>query len=365
MKKRFTGTKNTVVLESQISKMRNSLKADRLDMSFGEILATYQRGELIIDPEFQRLFRWDNAQKTRFIESILLGIPIPPIFVAEDKKGRWELVDGLQRISTVLSFFSELRGNNSRKSNGWVLGRASLVPELEGFSCNTLPSKYILNIKRAVCRVEIIKWDSEWDMRYELFGRLNTGGSPLTEQEVRNSIFRSGLKRLYAFVDEMKNSQVFKELIDVSERKREKLFDDELIIRFLSLDKNWRNVDATIANHTTEYMRSMLKRREDLGREAEVRYRKVLDLLRPLGAGIFRVRSTFSASLYDAITLAVSENIGYFSAHPADLGVAVNALRSDAEFRDLRGGASSKTRTRVRVQRAVDVFENIIRNGRE
>ena len=89
-------------LEQRIKDLRNNLTTDRLDMSYGEIINMYQSGDLIISPEFQRLFRWKNFQKTRFIESILLGIPIPPIFVAEDKEGKWELVDGLQRLSTVL-----------------------------------------------------------------------------------------------------------------------------------------------------------------------------------------------------------------------------------------------------------------------
>jgi uncharacterized protein with ParB-like and HNH nuclease domain len=82
-------------LENEINYARNNLTTDRLDMSYGEIMSMYERGEIIIDPDFQRLFRWSTFQKTRFIESILLGIPTPPIFVAEDDEGRWELVDGL------------------------------------------------------------------------------------------------------------------------------------------------------------------------------------------------------------------------------------------------------------------------------
>ena len=76
---------------------RNTLQTDKLDMSFGEIMSMYDKEEIIINPDFQRLYRWSDYQKTRFIESIIIGIPIPPIFVAEDSKGRWELVDGLQR----------------------------------------------------------------------------------------------------------------------------------------------------------------------------------------------------------------------------------------------------------------------------
>ena len=115
-------------------------------MSYGEIINMYQSGDLIISPEFQRLFRWKNFQKTRFIESILLGIPIPPIFVAEDKEGKWELVDGLQRLSTVLSFFGLLKDGDK---NNWIMDAGDLVPELEGYNKDKLPQIFQRNIKRA------------------------------------------------------------------------------------------------------------------------------------------------------------------------------------------------------------------------
>ena len=103
------------LLEQQISDERQKLSADRMDISFGEIMNLYEQSELIIRPEYQRLFRWTNTQKTLLIESILMGIPIPPIFVAEDEDGIWELVDGLQRVSTIISFFGKLKSDVVQK----------------------------------------------------------------------------------------------------------------------------------------------------------------------------------------------------------------------------------------------------------
>ena len=78
-------------LEKDIIEQSNLLRTERLDLSFGELLNMYENGEIIISPSFQRLFRWSEEQKTRFIESLLLGIPIPPIFVATTMKvyGNW------------------------------------------------------------------------------------------------------------------------------------------------------------------------------------------------------------------------------------------------------------------------------------
>lgn len=115
----------------------------------------------MIRPEYQRLFRWIRTQKTALIESILLGIPVPPVFVAEDANGIWELVDGLQRVSTIVSFFGELDEqllktgidedlaeeageeevcNDEEKNNvnKWTLESGSLIRDLEGFNVDNL-----------------------------------------------------------------------------------------------------------------------------------------------------------------------------------------------------------------------------------
>lgn len=95
-------------LDRIIREKRNSLKTDRMNMSFGELMSIYEEGDLYITPEYQRVFRWTAFQQTRFIESVLLGIPVPSIFVAEDGDGKWEVVDGLQRLSSIFSFFGLL-----------------------------------------------------------------------------------------------------------------------------------------------------------------------------------------------------------------------------------------------------------------
>ena len=96
-------------ISAEIQKYRQEIKSERMDMSFGEIINMYRDKEIIISPEYQRAFRWDEQRQSDFIESILLGIPFPSIFVATNPDGKWELIDGLQRVSTVLSFFNELK----------------------------------------------------------------------------------------------------------------------------------------------------------------------------------------------------------------------------------------------------------------
>ena len=145
-------------ISAEIQKYRQEIKSERMDMSFGEIMNIYQDGDILISPEFQRLFRWSDYQKTRFIESVLLGIPIPPIFVSEDVEGKWELVDGLQRLSTILSFFGLLKNDIKNKNNfkdedflmSYAADRLSIALPLYAGMTNEEFDYVISNIKEAL-----------------------------------------------------------------------------------------------------------------------------------------------------------------------------------------------------------------------
>src|SRR5271169_1970830 len=94
------------------------------------IVSMYDNREIDIDPEFQRLFRWNIGQKSKLIESLLLGIPIPSIFVFEREDGTWELIDGLQRIATILEFMGKLRSPNEGVEPPSILEATKYLPSL-------------------------------------------------------------------------------------------------------------------------------------------------------------------------------------------------------------------------------------------
>ena len=176
-----------MTISDAVKKQRQDIKSDKMDMSFGEIINMYKSGEIIISPEYQRAFRWDSQKQTDFIESILLGIPFPSIFVVANEDGKWELIDGLQRVSTVLSFFGDLK---IPEKNNLTLSAGGLLSQLDGMTINDLPTDLMLSIKRTPCRIEIIQRESQFELRYELFKRLNTGGAGLERQEIRNCVGR-------------------------------------------------------------------------------------------------------------------------------------------------------------------------------
>ena len=157
-------------LNDEINKYRKVIRTQSLNISFGEIINMYKDDEITISSEYKRAFRWNEQIQTDFIESILIGFPFPSIFVAENPDGRWDLIDGLQRISTVLSFFGELKNEKKEDlpKNNLILKKGRLVESIEGLTIKTLPLECKLLIKRTLCHVEIFSKNSKLRICHEL-----------------------------------------------------------------------------------------------------------------------------------------------------------------------------------------------------
>jgi hypothetical protein len=159
-----------------------------------------------------------KEQKSKFIESLLLWIPLPSIFVAEDENGRWELVDWLQRISTILEFSQNERFlENYIKNNESILEWlewGQYLKDLEWVTWNNLPEKYQNRILDTKIYVWIIK--NTWDVKakFELFQRLNTWWTKLSNQEVRNCLLVDKKEEIYNKIEEISKDLNFNILID-------------------------------------------------------------------------------------------------------------------------------------------------------
>lgn len=343
-------------IESIIAKKRNSLKTDRLDMSFGELMNMYEDGDLFITPEYQRVFRWSLFQQTRFIESVILGIPIPPIFVAEDNKGKWEVVDGLQRMSTVLSFFGLL--DTMPEKNNLILTEGEMVRELEGIALKDLPIKLKTTLKRSVCRVEIVRWDSQEDIRYELFNRLNTGSSPLSDQEIRNCIFRSYDIDLNQVLRDMAKHESFIALISPSQRRKDEMFLEELVLRYFAFKNFEGQFKTTVPQFLTEFMRSVSKGdiKFDLQKE-KTEFISFVDFLQAnFGKEVFRPKGMFAQHLFDSLAFAVPKTFKKIKGNETRIIALINKLLVDPAYNEIGTSTFSNSRIRARMDRALEIF---------
>ncbi|MEM9460589.1 MAG: DUF262 domain-containing protein, partial [Myxococcota bacterium] len=284
-------------------------------------------------------------------------------------KGIWELVDGLQRLSTVLEFMGVLRDASAEPVAPSTLvrpSRRSKLSELEGMTFENLPLRSRLSLKRASCRVEVLKIGSSIQAKYDLFERLNTGGEPLTEQEIRNCIFRASNPALMNRVDELAQFSPFADNLGLSDNQQESKYDRGLVMRFFALKNGLDDFHHEVESFITDFFREVIQgeRKFELEVESKI-FRDTFDLL---GAAMpidtwrhYRNgshRGGFSVYVFEAIAISIGQNIeSVAKMKPAELEKRIMKLKTDPKFlANTGGGANSRSKLRGRIEAGHDIL---------
>lgn len=352
-------------LQEEIDKMRQDIRADGYAMSIGEWISLYENEEIDIHPEFQRFFRWSSYQKTSLIESILLGIPIPPIFVFQREDGIWDVIDGLQRLSTIYEFVGKLKNEEQKIEPPLVLEKTKYLPSLEGKKWedpydqnNSLTQVQRLLIKRAKIDVTILLKESDEMAKYELFQRLNTGGSIATPQEVRNCILVMYNKEMFKWLKELSQDENFKECTALSDRPLQEQYDMELVLRFVifrNLKEESMKGIGYVGNFLTEKMVEIAtKKIENFNFEQEENaFRVTFEILnRHVGSNSFHRYSPekqkflggFLLSAYEVIALGIGYNYAGLSKSDTNIIDKVKEVWLNQEYAKWSGSGTTAER---------------------
>lgn len=308
-----------MTLDEEISSARMKVHTDAYTMSIGELVNLYEDGELEIQPNFQRVYRWNEYQKSRLIESIFLGIPLPSIFVAQRKDGVWDVVDGLQRLSTIFLFMGKLRGE---KDKFLILEKTKYLPNLAKKTWNDIGINLQRYFKREKIDIKIIKKESETDTKLELFQRLNTGGSQLSDQEVRNCILLMINQEAFNFIKELAANKDFQETLPISDKKEAEAFLEELVIRYFSqryANDNLKRDNLDIGDYLDAQVIHLFSPENQFPYHSEKGiFNETFSLLnKTLGEDSFRkyhekdgrYKGAVSVPIFECIALAVSKTI--------------------------------------------------------
>lgn len=343
-------------LQEQIDKTRAEIRSDGYAISVGEWMSIYEKGELDIHPEFQRFFRWSIRQKSRLIESLLLGIPVPQIFVAQRADGVWDVVDGLQRLSTIFEFAGILRNADGRKLAPLTLEATPYLPALDARRWDdrrrpdqSLDQAQRLIIKRAKINVSIILKESDEMAKYELFQRLNTGGSMLSDQEVRNSILVMMNSSLYKWIRTLSEDKNFVECAALSERPLDEQYDMELVSRFIVFRKmglsELRRI-GDVGEFLTDKAKEIAQDKSFDYDGEQTAFQDTFEILADtLSDDSFRrydktkqkFAGAFSVSAFEALAIGIGYNPRVGRADPDGLVKKVKAMWSDREFTENSG----------------------------
>ena len=223
----------TEALQKQLDDQRRKVDVDNFDVTVRELVRMAAEGELERAPDYQRKFRWSTEDESKLIESLLLGLPVPSLFVATNANGTWEMVDGLQRLSTIIHFIADPKVllKTIDKQSALQLEGLEKVPLLNGRTYSELPTPIRLAINKRSLRVTALSDKSDLKARFDLFERLNTGGVALTPQEVRACIYRGAFNDL---LRELASETTFKKLVKLQQAKRDDGTREELVLKFFA-----------------------------------------------------------------------------------------------------------------------------------
>lgn len=243
-------------LQSDLDKQRRQVDFENFDLTLGQLVNMAEKGELVRAPEYQRKFRWDRRDESYLIESLFLGLPVPAIYVASNKDGTWEVVDGLQRLSTLIHFMSE--NQEALRSLGVKEPlRLEGLKKLESFNELTfveLPTPLRLHFQKRGLRVTALSDKSDPEIRFEVFERLNKGGVSLTPQEVRACIFRG---KFADMLRELAEFEPFKKLVKVQQVHQSDGTREELVLKFFAY-LDWADkYDGNVTEFLNRYMQTV------------------------------------------------------------------------------------------------------------
>lgn len=329
-------------LEEQISLARREVSADTISMSVSELTSLFKEGVLVIRPEFQRLFRWSDDQKSRLVESIILGIPIPSIFVSQDEAGRWELVDGLQRVSTLLQLQGLLKDADGNQLPPLELRATTYLPDLEGKSWGApkgLSEAQMLDVRLARLDIRVIKRSSDPKAKFDLFQRLNSYGSTLTPQEIRTALIAGVESRVLVWLHQLSKHDGFVQSLALGDRLLDEQFDLELILRFLMLHdreiKGKRGGLGDFPSKLDTWSVNFAERFPERSDELEATFSTTFDIIASNGSeSVFRkwdvgyeaFRGGFSSTSFETIALGIGFHVSRGSDYRTDVLEAAKEL---------------------------------------
>jgi hypothetical protein len=267
------------------------------DFPVDTLVKRMEEKEFII-PEFQRQYVWKEEEASRFIETLLLGLPSPSLFLAKDKfSKKYLVIDGQQRLKTLQYFFQE------SFEDGKVFKLKKVVQQLEGLTYSTLPSSERRELDNAIIHCIIISESYDPQGIFYLFERLNTTGTPLNSQEIRNAIYHGSFSEL---LQDLSSNEIWRELYAKDDIRAN---EQEHILRFLALHFDLENYSGNMTNFLNQFM---LKNKDlDIISANEIKniFIKTIDFLKNcIGSKVFYKKKKFQI-LFDSVMLLTAQEL--------------------------------------------------------
>ncbi|WP_405967252.1 DUF262 domain-containing protein [Streptomyces sp. NBC_00015] len=348
------------VLE-RFRRAQESLVLQSSDLPLQTISGMVQAAAIDIDPAYQRRERWSVEKQSALIESFLINIPIPPVYLSEEDYGRYSVIDGKQRITAIHKFLT----------GQLILKGVVELPELNGRTFEQIPEalKQTLTVRPYLRVVTLLK-QSDPELKYEVFTRLNSGGERLEAQEIRNVAFRGPLNDL---IYELAEAPFLKQQLKITSSKSAAyadMTDAEYVLRFFTLRDNWEVFSGSLARSMDGFMLANHRRGVIFREDLHSSFLDALDLCqriwgknayrRPTAPGVWRDQTL--AGMYDAQMVAVStlsdqQRIHALRSASEIARVTQNEFLTDSQFeKSVRVATNTPSSVVYRIRKVRDIL---------
>jgi Protein of unknown function DUF262 len=323
------------------------------DLAVSDLVNQIENGDIILRPVYQRRYVWDNTKASKLVESLLINVPIPVCYLAEEVDGTRATIDGQQRLKSLQRYLD----------NQFALTGLEVLTELNGQRYFELTSRQQRLIRSRTIRCIVISEDSHPDIRFDVFERLNTGSVALTAQELRNSVYRG---RLNDLLHELAASAEFKHVL--ANRSDTRMNLEELVLRFFALDETLEDYRPSLKRYLNVYMRANRDPEPEALDRRRARFLETVAKVRAVfGSEAFRrARGSveewewlpaLNSAVYDVVML----NLARVDVAPTDLHTRANDIQATLvalifENEDFADAISLATGDRARLFRRTRLF---------
>lgn len=340
--------------ENEVIPFKYSISSYGADYTVDSLVKRIEDGSIYV-PSFQRGYVWNIFMASRFIESLLLDLPVPGIFLSrETETQKLMVIDGQQRLRTLQYFYKGIFEPNGKKF------ALQGVSEFSGLTYNTLRYEDRRRLDDSILHATIIKQDTSFDddsSIFQIFLRLNTGGIPLNSQEIRSAIYHGEFNDLLKELNENKTWRSLYGEID------SRMQDQQLILRFLALYFNFDNYTKPMTWFLNRYMGENRHLKTQSAEEIKKIFTNTIELvIKSLGKNAFKPKRKLNSAVFDAVMVGIARRLEKGNIKDIDgLRTKYELLLDDQDFatRVFRGGIASEDIVKRRIRLATEAFNDL------
>jgi hypothetical protein len=353
------GVVDEAAVEDKPAPLRYAITSFGADFDIEGVVKRLERGEILI-PTFQRGYIWNIKEASRFIESLLLGLPVPGVFLArEETSNKFLVIDGQQRLKTLQFFFSGVFNPKEGETSQKVFQLVDVQPEFEGRTYEKLSEKDRRQLNNSILHATIVKQDEPEDENtsiYHIFERLNSGGRRLAPQEIRTAIYHG------TFVDLLKSLNRDAAWRKLYGNPSPRLKDQELILRFFALlheaDTYERPMSEFLSRFTAKH-RSIEPLFAEEWRKLFVRTSDTIS--QALNGRAFRPERSLNAAVFDSVMVGTAKRLEKGPIENlAALSEAYDKLLEDPTYLEETSRSTADEKfVKDRLQKATSAFADV------